>query len=74
MQRETVPSSPHRDFRRDERRKLLAGVVAGLQNRFLPQVDLTVMRVAVLVLSLLTGAAPFLALGYALLWVLAPAE
>lgn len=68
MQRVPLPS-PGSDFRRDESRKLLAGV----QRHYLPHTDLTLLRVAVLVLSLLTGAVPFVALGYVLLWVLAPA-
>ncbi|GHG07793.1 hypothetical protein GCM10017783_20460 [Deinococcus piscis] len=72
MQRAPLPS-PTSEFRRDESHKLLAGVVAGLQRHYLPHTDLTLLRVAVLALSLLTGAVPFVALGYVLLWVLAPA-
>lgn len=68
-----LPVPATNDFCRDEGRKLLGGVVAGLQRRYLPQTDLTVLRVLTVVISLMSGAAPFAALAYALLWVLAPA-
>ena len=53
------PAAHTAELRRDEGRLLLAGVVAGGRNRFLPHTDLTLLRVSAL-LRLLTGVA----LGY----------
>ncbi|WP_261663385.1 PspC domain-containing protein [Deinococcus sp. Marseille-Q6407] len=73
MKRDPLPERPATEFRRDESRKMLAGVVAGLQRRYLPQTDLTLLRVLVVLLGIMTGAAPFLMVAYVLLWILAPA-
>lgn len=61
-------------FTRDSSRKMLAGVVAGLQRKYLPQVDLTIFRVGVVILGAATGTFPFMVLAYFLLAVLAPEQ
>ena len=59
-------------FTRDASRKILAGVAAGLQRQYLPQTDLTVVRVGLVLLGFATGTFPFMLLGYILLALLAP--
>ncbi|CAM3965904.1 PspC domain-containing protein [Deinococcus marmoris] len=54
---------------RDMDRKVLGGVVAGLQRLYAPQVDLSLLRVAAAVLAV---CIPPVIVAYAALWVIAP--
>lgn len=58
---------------RDTSRKLIAGVIAGIQREFLPHIDLTLLRVIVGCATVfITPLTPFLVGLYILLWILTP--
>ncbi|QFP78078.1 PspC domain-containing protein [Deinococcus sp. AJ005] len=54
---------------RDMDRKVLGGVVAGLQRLYAPQVDLMLLRVVAAVLAV---CIPPVIVAYAALWIIAP--
>ncbi len=60
-----------RPLRRSRDQKMVAGVVAGLARYF--GVDVTLMRVAYVVISILSAAFPGI-LVYIILWFLVPEE
>ncbi|GGO34097.1 PspC domain-containing protein [Deinococcus humi] len=58
---------------RDMDRKVLGGVVAGLQRTYAPQMDLSLLRVLVAVGSiLLLPITPAVIVAYGVLWIVAP--
>ena len=58
---------------RDMDRKVLGGVVAGLQRVYAPQMDLSLPRVLVAVGSvLLLPITPAVIVAYGVLWIVAP--
>lgn len=62
-----------KELTRDMDRKVLGGVVAGLQRAYAPRADLSVLRVAVAAGGLLLPPlAPAVLVAYGVLWVGAP--
>ncbi|MFC6592590.1 PspC domain-containing protein [Deinococcus lacus] len=61
-------------FYRDLGRSRVAGVAAGLQRSYWPDLDLTVLRAVIAVAFSFTPLGPGLAALYLLLWLLAPAR
>ncbi|MBB6016322.1 PspC domain-containing protein [Deinococcus radiopugnans] len=58
---------------RDMNRKVLGGVVAGLQRSYAPQMDLSLLRVLVAVGGvLIPPLTPVVIVAYGVLWIVAP--
>ena len=62
-----------KELRLDRNRKMLAGVIAGVQRTYLPNVDLAVLRALVVLAAVFIHPLTPVILGmYAVLWFLLP--
>lgn len=63
--------APRPGLRRSREKRMIAGVVGGLSDRF--DLNVTMLRVAYVVVSILSAAFPGI-LVYLLLWIIVPLE